>query len=162
MKKIQITTFSDVPPTINETVANGYALGQWWQVNETGDKYYHKTDGVWINIDTSPKYKVYRALLTQGGENNPPVAIIFENTLESEISYTYTAEGVYKIRSSLPIFYADKLFIYFGSNRSTNNSSIQTDVFSETEITLTTMRNDTGIPTNEVLYKTAIEIQIYN
>ena len=52
MKKIQATTISDVAPTINETVANGYALGQWWQVNGTGEKYYHKTDGVWVLLIT--------------------------------------------------------------------------------------------------------------
>lgn len=52
-KKIQPTHFSDVTPTTNETVANGYALGQWWQINGTGVKYYHKTDGVWVELKTN-------------------------------------------------------------------------------------------------------------
>lgn len=52
-KKIQPTIFSDVAPTTNETIANGYQLGQWWQVNGTGVKYYHKTDGVWVELKTN-------------------------------------------------------------------------------------------------------------
>jgi hypothetical protein len=50
MKKIQATIISTVAPTTNETIANGYALGQWWQNTTTGEKYYHKTDGVWVEI----------------------------------------------------------------------------------------------------------------
>lgn len=53
MKKIQATIFSDNTPTATENIANGYALGQWWQINGTGEKYYHKTDGVWVELKTS-------------------------------------------------------------------------------------------------------------
>ena len=52
MRKQLATYFkSNNPSTIN-TEANGYALGQEWYNTVTGEKFYHKTDGVWISVDT--------------------------------------------------------------------------------------------------------------
>jgi hypothetical protein len=53
MKKQQITHIKDTAPTITDNIANGYNIGQWWQNTTTGKKYFHKTNGVWIDIESS-------------------------------------------------------------------------------------------------------------
>jgi len=50
MKKLQITHIYDIAPSSLNDVAAGYNLGQWWENINTGDKYFHKTDGVWIKL----------------------------------------------------------------------------------------------------------------
>ena len=47
MKKIQVTHIKNNPPTSAENISTGYSIGQWWENTTTGDKYFHKTDGVW-------------------------------------------------------------------------------------------------------------------
>ena len=47
MNKKQATIISDTAPTSSDNIAAGYNIGQWWQVGEIGNKYYHKRDGVW-------------------------------------------------------------------------------------------------------------------
>jgi hypothetical protein len=50
MKKIQITHIKTADPTGSNTIANGYNIGQWWENTTTGAKFYHKTDGVWVEL----------------------------------------------------------------------------------------------------------------
>ena len=53
MKKRIITSFQNIDPSASKTIAAGYALGQEWYNTATGEKFYHKTDGVWVSVDTS-------------------------------------------------------------------------------------------------------------
>jgi hypothetical protein len=53
MKKQIATYFKSSNPSISNTIATGYALGQEWYNTTTGEKFYHKADGVWISVDTS-------------------------------------------------------------------------------------------------------------
>jgi hypothetical protein len=53
MKKRIITSFQNIDPSASKTIAAGFALGQEWYNTVTGDKFYHKTDGVWVSVDTS-------------------------------------------------------------------------------------------------------------
>lgn len=53
MKKQIATHFKTSNPSTGSTVVNGYALGQEWYNTVSGEKFYHKTDGVWISVDTS-------------------------------------------------------------------------------------------------------------
>lgn len=50
MKKIQATHLKSVAPTTANNISSGFGLGQWWENITTGDKYFHKTDGVWVLI----------------------------------------------------------------------------------------------------------------
>ena len=47
-KKYIITNITDVDPTINDNIAAGYTLGQEWFNELTGEKFLHKSDGVWL------------------------------------------------------------------------------------------------------------------
>jgi hypothetical protein len=51
MKKQIATYFKSSNPSISNTIATGYALGQEWYNTTTGEKFYHKADGVWISVD---------------------------------------------------------------------------------------------------------------
>lgn len=88
MKKIQATIFSTVAPTTNETVANGYALGQWWQNTTTGLKYYHKTDGVWVSLTSVNELNVITSprTLLDGGTLKENLDIIEANLIFSHIT----------------------------------------------------------------------------
>jgi hypothetical protein len=50
MKKLQATHIYDIDPSSMNDVSGGYNLGQWWENTSTGDKFYHKTDGVWVLV----------------------------------------------------------------------------------------------------------------
>jgi len=53
MKKQVITHEVAGIPTVTENVAAGYGLGQWWRNTSTGKKYFHKTDGVWVDVESA-------------------------------------------------------------------------------------------------------------
>ena len=44
-----LTYFKNTDPTSSENIGSGYSLGQEWYNTITGDKFYHKFDGVWTN-----------------------------------------------------------------------------------------------------------------
>jgi len=44
-----LTYFKNIDPTSSENIGSGYSLGQEWYNTITGDKFYHKFDGVWTN-----------------------------------------------------------------------------------------------------------------
>jgi hypothetical protein len=53
MKKLIATHIMTIDPSAANNVASGYNLGQNWINTTTGDKFYHKTDGVWIGLGNS-------------------------------------------------------------------------------------------------------------
>ena len=48
-----LTYFKNVDPTSLENVGSNYSLGQEWYNTITGDKFYHKSDGVWVKSTTN-------------------------------------------------------------------------------------------------------------
>ena len=108
---------------------------------------------------SEPSYKVYTALLTQSG-TDAPVATVLENTLGGDIVWSRGGEGYY-IATSSGLFTIDKtvVFIEPSSNLAitgyfqVNNKTINT-VEIATVVTIGTADNG--------LYKTSIEIRVYN
>lgn len=107
----------------------------------------------------TPKYKVYTALVTQSGGDDP-VATVLENTI-GNISFKYGVEGVYVILCDDDLFVEDKtwytpVIISNIANR-TNGEMVWRDV---NEIRIIT--NLDGVLADGVLSNTPIEIRVYN
>ena len=112
-------------------------------------------------VDPRP-YKVYTALLTQSG-TNAPVATVLENTL-GDIQFGYSSPGHYII-SSNGLFLEDLTYCFI--NNSNDGDFIGSHLISKTIIDTSTIGftvtvPNTGIPENSFLYKTEIEIRVYN
>lgn len=110
---------------------------------------------------SGPNYKVYTALLTQTGVA-PPVATVLENTL-GEISFTYDGIGAY-LANSDGLFTLNKTFSIIGtsSDGSTSNLVGILSNYSNNTILITSGDAVNGIPSNEFLQNTPIEIRVYN
>ena len=48
----KLTTYSSLDPNSSNDVAGGYPLGSDWYNTVTGEKFYHKTDGLWMSYAT--------------------------------------------------------------------------------------------------------------
>ena len=105
-------------------------------------------------------YKVYTALLNQGGET-APTAIELENTL-GEITFGYIDEGRYSVFSTnLFTFEKTAIFISPLNNASTEAISVVNEAGSS-EFNLSTVIVSSAAFANGFLYNTAIEIRVYN
>ena len=56
MKKSIITDFSSGTPSSTFSVATGYSVGSEWVNTNNGNRFYHKTGGNWVQLDSSPFY----------------------------------------------------------------------------------------------------------
>jgi hypothetical protein len=74
MKKLQATHIYDIDPSPLNDVPSGYALGQWWENISTGDKFFHKTDGVWIKLLNNSDLPTNTSDLINDGEGISPFA----------------------------------------------------------------------------------------
>jgi hypothetical protein len=74
MKKLQATHIYDIDPSPLNDVPSGYALGQWWENISTGDKFFHKTDGVWIKLLNNSDLPTNTSDLINDGEGVSPFA----------------------------------------------------------------------------------------
>ena len=108
-----------------------------------------------------PAYKIYTALLTQTGVA-PPVATVLENTI-GNISFTYDGIGAY-LANSNGLFTLNKTFSIIGtsSDGSTSNLVGILSNYSNNTILITSGDAVNGIPSNEFLQNTPIEIRVYN
>ena len=109
-------------------------------------------------VDSRP-YKVYTALLTQSG-TNAPVATVLENTLGGNVVWSRGGKGYY-IATSSGLFTIDKtgVFIEPSSNLAiTGYFQVQDKTINTVEITTA---DKIGTADNG-LYKTSIEIRVYN
>jgi hypothetical protein len=107
-----------------------------------------------------PKYKVYTALLTQSGTNDP-VATVLENTIGT-LDLFYDDDGLYYIESS-SLFTPDKTLIFFGTPTDGDYASIyqiNCVVLSEDLIIIRTFMS--GNSSDGLLTNTPIEIRVYN
>jgi hypothetical protein len=69
----------------------------------TGEQWARLPERV-LALETAPKPKIFRATLFQEGFNDPQVTSIVENTTGSTFSFKYGNSGVYKVKSTLPLF----------------------------------------------------------
>lgn len=114
-----------------------------------------------VDLVSARPYKVYTALLTQTGTNDP-VATILENTLGGEIAWSYDEVGVY-IGVLNGIFLENKTFCLMGTNNNGEDVIGRTCYItriSNNELLIYTNNGTTG--GNSLLQKTPIEIRVYN
>lgn len=104
-------------------------------------------------------YKVYTALLNQGGET-APTAIVLENTLGT-ITFGYNNVGNYSVLSD-SLFILEKTAIFLSPlNNAGNNAIAVINPAGASEFFLETL-DILGASANERLFYTAIEIRVYN
>jgi hypothetical protein len=117
----------------------------------------------WVVLKDDPRpYKVYTALLSQGG-TAAPTAVVLENTL-GDINFGYDSAGIYEIHSN-GLFIAGKTAIIMGNERSDIvNNVILTGIYRENDSTyyLFTNQSSFGESSNNVLKNTLIEIRVYD
>ena len=115
-------------------------------------------------------YKVYTALLTQTGTNDP-VATVLQNTLEGTISFHYVGTGNYVVVNSIPWDQEKTTFqleVGFGDFGSFVPSYVPITGGGKTILTFSNIgtagSNPPNIlpPENGVLNKSLIEIRVYN
>ncbi len=114
-----------------------------------------------IEVGDLRGYKVYTALLTQGGVI-APTADILENTLSATPTLTYVSAGRYSIDLTSE-FIANKTCVFIGPlyNGSVEGYSVitfNTTVSSIEFITIST----SNVNTDQMLLNTPIEIRVYN
>ena len=90
MRKQIATHFKTSNPSIGNVVASGYALGQEWYNTTTGEKFYHKTDGVWISVDTSA---LPTGTVTSVGLTMPSAFSVSNSPITSSGSIAVTGAG---------------------------------------------------------------------
>jgi hypothetical protein len=115
---------------------------------------------------TEPKYKVYTALLTQENEN-PPIAIVLENTLGATLSYSRTNIGQYVITTT-GTFPQDKTWAVINTPSYDGNgpfalqigriSDTECHIYSYQTFSSSTVLQDLGTGADRV----SIEIRVYN
>jgi len=111
-------------------------------------------------------YKVYTALLTQTGTNDP-IPTILENTL-GELNFSYLDVGKYEI-SSLNLFTNNKTTIFFGNvinnaNAQLGNVTCQGEDISDSSIPFVVNGDFVSGAldiSNNLLLKTLVEIKVY-
>lgn len=112
---------------------------------------------------TLAPYKVYTALLTQNG-GDPPTAIVLENTLGGSIVWTYISTGVYK-GTLTGAFPEDKTAMFITSSR-WNGDAIMYISLAGGDIPNGVVVETLDVPTytsaDDLLYKTTVEIRVYN
>ena len=108
-------------------------------------------------------YKVYTALLSQSG-TDAPVAIVLENTL-GDIQFGYSSPGQYII-SSEGLFLEDLTYCFINNSNDGDFVGsphlISKTILDTSTIGFTVTVLNTGTPENSFLYKTEIEIRVYN
>lgn len=113
-------------------------------------------DAANLNNNSAP-YKVYTALLTQK-KNNPPTAIILENTI-GDIVWTRNSKGEY-VGTLNGAFTTNKVICFAGVNNG-KLSSVQLIPTSVNEINLKTINLYSNFE-DDLLSNTSIEIRVYN
>lgn len=140
------------------TIEEAYIpTGRWFNylVGIVNDIY---TELQTIKTDIS-SVKRYKALLTQTGEN-PPVAIILENTLGEIPIYGYEGVGIYTITTTNK-FTTNKTFVKIHSF--TDEQAIGSQLFTLTDSVITFIIKDaeSSVVDNILNYGSWIEIEVY-
>jgi hypothetical protein len=112
---------------------------------------------------SSVSYKVYTALLTQEGIN-PPTAIVLENTLGGDVVWSYLSTGVYS-GTLTDAFPEDKTTMFITSTTWSGDSFMCMSLYGgniPSAVAVETFNLQTSTHTNGLLYKTTVEIRVYN
>ncbi len=111
------------------------------------------------SLSYSPSYKVYTAILTQSGTNNPVVVKELKNTIGS-ISWTRSTQGDYKTDF---VFNENTVIFSQGSDIMNNiYPYIDNDDFGNTyKAIISTRITSTNSSSDGLLFNTMIEIRVY-
>ena len=115
-----------------------------------------------LNTQSTPKYKVYTALLTQSG-TDAPVPTVLENTL-GDIVWTRIDEGVY-IGTLSNSFIENKTGVIINNTAYASDNQITTvDVLTTSTVNIQTSRTTEGVfgLEDSCMYNNLIEIRVYN
>ena len=105
----------------------------------------------------SVPYKVWRGLITQTGTDEP-TAIVLENTLSGDLTWSYNTVGSYGA-TLVGEFTEDKTFILTGNVG--NDTVVSCNRFSDDVVALKTYDVSSSALTDVRLLNTSIEIKVY-
>jgi len=114
-----------------------------------------------INIVDVRPYKIYSAIITQVGTDSP-TATILEDTFDDVLIFSYVSEGVYEIANSE---ITSNCFVTISNKYSEFSSGanpiniVSADALTG-KVQIVTMSD--GLKSNNILYKAALEIRLYN
>lgn len=119
------------------------------------------SDAINFNLGgATPQYKVYTALLSQSGTNDP-VAVVLENTLGQTITWSYNNVGAYN-SSDIIIANQNNLYIQFSHKISSKIASAhEHNTGGASRVNITQKEEDLITPVDG-LEKANIEIRVYN
>lgn len=120
------------------------------------------------NIPDPIPYKIYAALLTQSGNNNPVVTVLY-NTIYSGITWTRMGPGQYNCSAPSGTFVDNKTGVLINNVQPNflplSGNHITSLLNSSYSITVTTglpmQEGGTG-PSDGILFKTYVEIKVFN
>lgn len=164
--KIKRSSITGVVPTLGATT--DHTDGTWtgtdiypgeFFINLADNKiWYGGISGI-VEVKTNATYKSYVALLTQIG-TNAPTSVVLENTIGT-IAVNYVSPGNYTITSA-NLFTDDKTFVIINQSYTNAPTEHTFCYISGAGIIFVETTDETGTHINNVLFKTAIEIRVYN
>jgi hypothetical protein len=110
-----------------------------------------------ITPNTNAPYKVWRGLITQTGTDEP-TAIVLENTLSGDLTWSYSSAGVY-VATLVGEFTADKTFIFTG--QVAPDTVVSTNRIDVDSITVRTYDISSAGFTDVRLSNNSLEIRVY-
>lgn len=120
---------------------------------------YFSLEDLQDSISLGGDYKVYRAILTQTG-TSAPVATVLENTV-GDIVWTRNGQGFYKGTLS-NAFDENKTFYYINSKKYLEDVTFSMELGNIDEVLIYSFNNAGTIGYDSYLFKTPIEIIVYN
>jgi hypothetical protein len=103
-------------------------------------------------------YKIYSALLTQSGTDNP-VAVVLENTIGGDIVWTRDNQGIY-LGTTSALFDIDKTVFICGQS-GYSSDGFTTCFYNSTSVVTVNTFDSTFSLNDQILGKTLIEIRVY-
>ena len=131
----------------------------------------------WLNLDQfveskipASTYKVYTAIISQGGENPPVVNKVLENTIGITPIFTYTSVGQYSLEFPGLFPFAvggEKIVTFFTTRGPSNFTNLQQGFPATSFINITTTALFTNGPfsagqLSNFLFSGSLEIRVYN
>lgn len=116
-------------------------------------------NGIFTKIDGVKKYK---ALLTQTG-TSAPTAVVLENSLSGTPTFSYNGVGNYSLTLAGE-FVSNKTFVLFGVGdqvQSISTGIVMSSVAAQPNNVAIFTFDAADVPTDEILYSTAILIEVY-
>jgi hypothetical protein len=118
-----------------------------------------------ISVEDLQPYKVYSALITQGG-TDVPVATVLQNTLGVTMTWSRVSEGVYKVTASSGIFLEAKTWTIINNINISGATYFDINRGSDTEVFVASSIYDAGtppyVPADGIIAALSLEIRVYN